>query len=211
MAQRVQVTLVQPNTSGPLNPALVGFTFTSGSVVQSELVARCIAYMTYVCGKASELDTIITGVQYRSSAVTPFLDQPFPVAFYGSIKSVMTTDGGIPTMTTYGTPSIGGGGYTSSGRGDSLCVLTKGATGGRHAVGKHFVPFLSRAAVTADGLISATVRLNVPDVYSQIFLGTGTGLLSTPAGVVVNAPASFPVISICKVVQVPSRLKSRTK
>jgi CO dehydrogenase/acetyl-CoA synthase alpha subunit len=111
-------------------------------------------------------------------------------------------------------PTVSGTQY-SSGRGDSVCVNTVTGMGGRHGVGRHFLPFLTRDAIGFDGLIDVGYKSQVETNYGTCFLGQGAG---SPPAIGDAAPIVFSPttnaeydVQFPKIQRVPSRLRSRTK
>jgi len=157
---------------------------------------------------------VINGVDSRLDQVSPFLPNPFPVAEYHQIFLDADEPTIVPDQGAYGSGDIGQAAWTSSGRGDSVCVSYRTARVGPSGRGRNFVPFLAREAVSTDGLIDGTVRVAMDLWFGRIMMGEGDGVLATSAVMSVYSkvsPAGFAPIISHAVSQVPSRLRSRTK
>jgi hypothetical protein len=205
---------MQSSVSGPLNPALVDFTFTSPlAVTDPQATALVIAYMSSAMAYMGESGTYVVGVNRQSLPGGPIIGQPFPVAEYAAISAAAVAPVAAPAMSTYGSVPLGDPAATSSGRGDSFCINTRAPAAGRHGKGRHFIPFLARGAVDTNGLINTTIATNVAAAYQLLFGGTGPAPYDINLEPVVWSPSlgtSSPITTISPV-QIPSRLRSRTK
>lgn len=212
-ATRFQAVM-QSSVSGPLNPALVDFTFPNPTVLtDAATVASVIAYMATAMNFCGEELTYIVGVNKQVLPGGPVLSQSWPTAEYNAIVAASVSGLYTPAMAAYGTTALGFTGATSSGRGDSLCVNTRAPSAGKHGKGRHFVPFLARGAVDTDGLITTGVATGIAVAYQKCFGGTGPAPLDVSSDPQVWSPSlgtAAPIVTVAPG-QIPSRLRSRTK
>jgi hypothetical protein len=215
MALQLQAELEGPFT-GPLNPAFVDFSFADlgvSGLTLSELTARVALYLARAVVVMSEQDVKLQAIRYRTLPSDPFNLATFPVSDYAAAKADATFDTSIVAITAYGANLSPATSNVSSGRGDSVCVTTKAGSGGRKGIGRHFIPYLCRQAVGADGLMGAGQVTAVQVAYDEAYLGGGAGVLAAPAipGVYSRLDSTLRVIVNRQVSRVPSRLRSRTK
>jgi hypothetical protein len=215
-AVTIQASMTNDIT-GALNPALVDFTFPQpggGAPDVEELAARVIAYLAISMYSAGSGLTSITGCRAILRPSGTFSDLPFPAAEYQALRTSWGELTGLPGMTAYSQVSITGGGQPS-GRGDSVCVNTKAASGGRKGNGRHFLPFTDKGAIDGQGLINTALINLITRHYDEAFLGVHhfaeTTLASVNPGVFSKLDGVLRPITIAKPSQIPSRLRSRTK
>jgi hypothetical protein len=212
----VRVQLASPSVEGSLNPAYVETSFvaigTSGLTI-AEVTARQIAYVTNAMRTCAHEGVQIVGADYRATPTDPYMPQPFPYTEYSAIAADFDDSVHLPDMSTYNSGDVGYSGFTSSGRGDSLCISYRSTAPGRHSKGRNFFPFLARQAVTTQGLISSATATGIELGFDVLLNGAGTGVLAESAFPEVYSKAlttGYPIVSFV-VAQVPSRLRSRTK
>ena len=215
MALAVQVELASVN-SGPLNPALMDFSFADlgvSGLTLPELCARVALYTARAITVMSEDGITMSAIRTRTLPSDPFVPVAFPQTEYAAGKADATFDTSIVAAIVYATTNITPTAQISSGRGDSVCVTTKALTGGRKGIGRHFIPFLARESVSGAGLIGGAQATAVNDAYAECFLGTGTGVLADAAfpGVYSRLDSTLRQIELVATSIIPSRLKSRTK
>lgn len=214
MALRLTAKLISTN-SGPLNYALVGFTFDPAGPVNSttQLAMRVMAYLSAVGQNMMEEQVLVDGIVETNAPVSGGTDIAFDPAVYATLITQAATAGiTIRPQNAYGGSYLGRTGGTSSGRGDSLCVQTKTTTPGRKGRGRHFLPFLARESIAPIGLISNTTRDYVEEAYGLFFLGRNAAIGPSGAVVLSKLPVgSFHPVTGVKVTVIPSRLRSRTR
>ena len=209
MARKIQAQLTCP-TYGPLNFALVDFAFSNAGPTVAQQTAQVVAYLYRACRQFSELHTIVVGAKSQAAPGDPWLNVPFPEDEYALLK---TEDEPLPVSGNWGDVEVGIPTGTSSGRGDSVCVNTRAVAGGRNGRGRHFLPFLSRDAVNANGLLEATSIATAIQYYDRYILNDGTNPEALDLGAVVYSPtqdASYTIVE-GQIQPIPSRLRSRTR
>lgn len=216
MTCSVRLQLASPSVEGSLNPAYVETSFvaigTSGLSVP-EIVARQIAFVTNAMRTCAHAGVVIVGADYRATPADPYMPQPFPATEYAAIVTAFDDTVHVPAMSTYNSGDIGYSTFTSSGRGDSLCLSYRSSAPGRSSKGRNYFPFLAREAVSAQGLITDATALGVEIGFDVILNGAGTGILADSAFPEVYSKklsTGYPIVSFVTA-KVPSRLRSRTK
>ncbi len=209
MARRIQASLTCP-TYGPLNYALVDFSFSSATPTVAQQTAQVVAYLYQACRQFSELNTVVAGAKSQAAPGDPWLNVAFPEDEYALLK---TEDEPLPVSANWGDVNIGIPTGTSSGRGDSVCVNTRAVAGGRNGRGRHFLPFLSRDGVNANGLLETGSISAAIQSYDRYILVDGTNPEALPLGAVVYSPTMDTSYAIVEgqIQPIPSRLRSRTR
>jgi len=214
MALRLTAKLISLN-SGPLNYALVGFTFDPGGPIPSTtaLAMRVFGYLQATGQSCMEEGCYVDSITETNAPVAGGTDIAFEIGAYEAMRSGAATAGiTLRDTTGYAVQALGRTGGTSSGRGDSICVQTKTVSPGRKGRGRHFLPFTCREAISPNGLVSISASQYLENAYRVFFLGADLAL--GPAGAVVLSKipvGSFHSVVSVKVSLIPSRLKSRTR
>jgi hypothetical protein len=215
MAVAVRYTAVlESSVSGPLNPALVDFTFNSPDAVTIPyMVARVIVYIATACANLSETDTYITGVNRQELPGGPVLGNAFPATEYAACLAAAVPGLASTAMTGWASTALGLSGATSSGRGDSACINTRAPAAGKHGRGRHFIPFLSRTAVGTDGLLDTGILTDVAQAYVDCFSGGAAAPFNVDMEPVVfsRTLGTTSPITTLNPQRIPSRLRSRTR
>lgn len=209
MARRIQMQLTTPSY-GPLNFALVDFAFSNATPTVAQQTAQCVAYLYQACRQFSELETIVVGAKSQAAPGDPWLNVAFPEDEYALLK---TDDEPLPVSANWGDVEVGIPTGTSSGRGDSVCVNTRAVAGGRNGRGRHFLPFLSRDAVSAVGILEAGSIAAATASYDKYIMSDGTNAEALPLGPVVYSTVMSTAYAIveAQIQPIPSRLRSRTR
>jgi hypothetical protein len=189
---------------------LVDFAFSNAGPTVAQQAAQVVAYLYQATRQFSELNTLLTGMQSQAAPGDPWLNVPFPEDEYALLK---TDDEPLPVSANWGDIELGIPTGTSSGRGDSVCVNTRAVAGGKHGRGRHFLPFLSRDAVSASGILEAGSTGATLASYDRYILNDGTNTETVDLGAVVYSPTLDSSFTIVEAVinPIPSRLRSRTR
>jgi hypothetical protein len=216
MTCQVRIQLVSPSVEGALNPAYMEMSFADLSVsglTVAQLAARFIAFVTNGERTCAHAGVQIAGLDYRASPTGSYLPVPFPIVEYGVVEFDYDDEAHVPGQTSYNSGDIGYSTFTSSGRGDSLCMSYRSNAPGRSSKGRNFFPFLARECITTQGLISDATANLIQAGYDEILNGGGSGSLAESAFPEVYSTklgTGYPIFSYV-VAKVPSRLRSRTK
>lgn len=216
MTCQVRATIVSPSVEGSLNPAYMETSFaalaTSG-LTQEEVVARYIAFVVNGTRTMGHSGLILQGCDFRDTPADPWMPVPFPATEYAAVAAEFDDSVHVPAMSLYGSGDIGYSTFTSSGRGDSLCLSYRSTAPGRSAKGRNYFPYLAREAIDVYGLITSSTATGIEIGFDVLLNGNGTGILATstfPEVYSAKLTTGYPIVSfVCS--QVPSRLRSRTK
>lgn len=206
---------MQSTVTGPLNPAYMDFSFGAGFTNGPADNMRVVAYAAACLGIFADESCSISACFVKDAVSAPFLAVAFTVSDYDTARSAINTFVGsavVKAMSAYGV-SVGPTSATPSGRGDSVCVNTKCATGGRNSRGRHFSPFANRDTVNNQGLLNPASCVPLEKAYAcAMGLASGGGALPsiTPGVYSRTTSTLYPIIN-AQVNRIPSRLRSRTK
>lgn len=198
------------------NFQLVDFDFSSAQAATvPETLARIEAYIQYV----ASVNIIATGTQiesiaYRAAGDPGGIDQPFPTAAYASLRTAAAADGVTIPIVSDGYGTVFGGDALAP-LGTSVSVSERTETVGPTGRGRHFLPFISRAAVAGGGYLSPTEVINVKAAYDWFLLpisGTYVSNGGDTIPVVTNRlqTTQFPIVLV-KAQAVFSNLESRRR
>jgi len=216
MTVQLRAQLVSPAVEGSLNPAYFEMSFadlaTSG-LTQEQLAAQFLAYVINGSLASAHAGVYLVGCDFRAAPTDPYMPMPFPYVEYADVVADYGDTVHVPAMSAYNTVDIGYTGFTSSGRGDSLCISYRSTAPGRSSKGRNFWPFLARQAIATTGLIDSSNALVIELGFDTLLNGAGTGVLAQstfPEVYSKKLTTGYPIVSYT-VAQVPSRLRSRTK
>lgn len=197
--------------SGPLNPAITTWHYNPvGGITLPAFMARILGFYKAWGTQWSEGGVNITGMQQKDDGVPGVYDMGWPQSAITDLNTALgvqlVTETNWP-MPYHPAPSA------SSGRGDSLCMnLKAGGTRSKH--GRIFLPFLTREAISDEGLIKSANQINIQSGMGFYFLGEASAGVTLPAASFVvysKKLLSAAAVQSVKVSLVPSRLRTRTK
>lgn len=182
--KRYTLTLVN-STVGSQNPAQVGFTFDNTESDASN-AAACILYLASVSAQMMAAGSSVESISMRAAGSLGALDIPFPDPEYNNLRIALAGPNVSTTpMAAYGV-AIGGGALAALGT--SACITERTATLGRTGIGRHYLPFVTAAAITAGGLFASSNAANCALSYQAVFFDGGFDPVVTPGGLTAPKP-----------------------
>jgi hypothetical protein len=203
-AGKLMVTLAN-DTVGQGNASIIDFDFAAG-VTTDVYAARALIYLTRTAPNVFAAGTRILGARWRPFGEAGSIDVEFPDAEWEHLVA------GVPMFVppnphAYGAP-LGSG--TLAPIGTSVCVSEQTATPGRTGRGRHFLPFISAQAVTADGAFGNERAIDVEaDAFRFLIGGAAAGLDPVGFSVIGKAAGAYKPVTNVKVRKNFSSLASR--
>lgn len=188
MAVRRYTITMENATIGSQNQAVLGFTFNN-SETDANNAAAAILYIASASAQMMAGGSSVVGVSMRAAGSLGALELPFPDPEYSDLQTALAGPHvSTTTMTDYGV-SIGGGSLAAVGT--SVCVTERTATLGRTGIGRHFLPFVTSACITAAGLFNSTNAANVAASYHDVFADGGFDPCVCPANLTAPKPVTL--------------------
>lgn len=217
MAYRYRIKY-ESTLTGALNPSYNVLAFGDAGAPDDQSAAQVIAYGCQALFQASTSDSTVVGLDVETvpgSGV--WLPVAFPYGAWASLAPQWSAYAGGPQGVSigfeYGDLLFNFPGKDPSGRGDSICVNTRGLGVGRHGSGRHYLPFTTKAVVGLDGLIVPITVANMNDSY-QVLLQDREGFSAARdllPSVYSPSLGTMAVVVSNAVSNVPSRLRSRLR
>jgi hypothetical protein len=150
--------------TGAGNPAKVGFVTNNDETLTDRQLAQILAYLANVGDQVGQVQAF-AGAQCSTNGA-PYVDLPFPDFWYSTL-SAGTPSASLPFISAWG------GGFGSSEPltlGISANVRETTLRAGQHN-GRHFIPYVGRAALSSSGGASAALTSVVSSAWGH-FMGT---------------------------------------
>lgn len=179
-------TLKMTNTTiGGGNPAYVGFTFNN-SKSDAENAAAAFLYVASASAQMMAAGSAVESISMRAAGSLGALELPFPISELADLQAALAGPNVSSTVyTSYGV-TLGGGNLAAVGT--SACISERTATLGRTGIGRHFLPFVTSAAISAAGLFASSNANNVELSYEAVFFDGGFVPVVTPAALTAPKP-----------------------